>query len=374
MDALNPTLAPGLTLGGTFCADDGYITPPRNVTAYAVALAVSGVEVRERGPFTGLVRERRPGHRRADQRGPDRGRLVVLTGGPELAEVGRPGRAADPGRRGPAPGRGDRAASRIWTRPGVPMVFDLAAGLYWRPEEGGLLFGMSNPDEPPGAAARSRRGVPRADARAAAPSWCRSPLGSACAGSGRPPSTTPRTICRSSAPRSGPDGPLAGVTVASAGGAGMMWGPGVARAAADIALTGCSDVVDTAPLGLGRFDAAGRSRLAADPIALPFPRAGARTWRRASGRPDASLTISTERTPTMTDTNPATPFLAAAALAGELEDWGPLAEATGDADADVRRTTLWPTATWRSGSGSARRARPTGSWRPTRPCTSCPAG
>ena len=30
------------------------------------------------------------------------------------------------------------------------MVFDLSAGLYWRPEEGGLLFGMSNPDEPPG--------------------------------------------------------------------------------------------------------------------------------------------------------------------------------------------------------------------------------
>ena len=24
----------------------------------------------------------------------------------------------------------------------VPMVFDLAAGLYWRPDEGGLLFGM----------------------------------------------------------------------------------------------------------------------------------------------------------------------------------------------------------------------------------------
>ncbi len=33
------------------------------------------------------------------------------------------------------------------------MVFDLAAGLYWRPEEGGLLFGMSNPDETPGEAA-----------------------------------------------------------------------------------------------------------------------------------------------------------------------------------------------------------------------------
>src|SRR2546425_1342232 len=30
------------------------------------------------------------------------------------------------------------------------MAFDLDAGLYWRPEEGGLLFGMSNPKESPG--------------------------------------------------------------------------------------------------------------------------------------------------------------------------------------------------------------------------------
>jgi hypothetical protein len=31
----------------------------------------------------------------------------------------------------------------------------------------------------------------------------------------------------------------------------------------------------------------------------------------------------------MTDTIPLTPFLSAAALHGELEDWGPLAEARG---------------------------------------------
>ena len=61
------------------------------------------------------------------------------------------------------------------------------------------------------------------------------------------------------------------VTVACAGGAGMMWGPAVARAAADVALTGSSEVVDTSELGLDRFDDAGRSRLATDPIALPFP-------------------------------------------------------------------------------------------------------
>jgi len=50
-----------------------------------------------------------------------------------------------------------------------------------------------------------------------------------------------------------------------------MWGPGVARAAADLAIEGRTDVVDVADLGLDRFDSDGRSRLAADPIALPFP-------------------------------------------------------------------------------------------------------
>ena len=59
--------------------------------------------------------------------------------------------------------------------------------------------------------------------------------------------------------------------MAGAGGAGMMWGPGVAKAAAEVALTGSSTVVDVTSLGLDRFDEAGRSKLATDPIALPFP-------------------------------------------------------------------------------------------------------
>jgi sarcosine oxidase subunit beta len=66
--------------------------------------------------------------------------------------------------------------------------------------------------------------------------------------------------------------PIGGLTVASAGGHGMMWGPGVARVAADLATTGTTDVVDDVEsLGLGRFDAEGNSRLDPDPIALPFP-------------------------------------------------------------------------------------------------------
>src|SRR5947208_14916314 len=55
VDAANPTLAPGQTLGGTFCDQDGFIAPPRNVAAYTVALIRSGGEVREHVAFRGLA-------------------------------------------------------------------------------------------------------------------------------------------------------------------------------------------------------------------------------------------------------------------------------------------------------------------------------
>src|SRR5437762_13127044 len=42
----------------------------------------------------------------------------------------------------------------------------------------------------------------------------------------------------------------------------------------------------------------------------------------------------------MTDTTAATPFLAAAAAAADLEDWGPLAEATGE-PMQTTGVTLW---------------------------------
>jgi hypothetical protein len=43
----------------------------------------------------------------------------------------------------------------------------------------------------------------------------------------------------------------------------------------------------------------------------------------------------------MTDTNPVTPFLSAAALHGDLEDWGPLEEATGEAGMRTSGVTTW---------------------------------
>jgi glycine/D-amino acid oxidase-like deaminating enzyme len=269
VDEVNPTLAPGRTRGGTFCDDDGYITPPRNVTAYAVALATSGAAVREHTRFTGLVMA---GDRVAGVQtsaGTIATRRVVLTGGPKLARVG-----ALAGIRIPAGGVRHQIAV---TEPHpdlnparVPMVFDVAAGLYWRPEEGGLLFGMSNPDERPGEAGPVDEDyLARMRERLAA-------LVPVTAGLGLR-KTWAATIDYTPdhlpiiGPAIGPGGPVAGVTVACAGGAGMMWGPAVARAAADLALGTVCEIVDTATLGLDRFDEAGRSRLAADPIALPFP-------------------------------------------------------------------------------------------------------
>jgi sarcosine oxidase, subunit beta len=264
VDAVNPTLAPGQTLGGTFCAEDGYIRPPRNVAAYTVALNRSGVEVAEHVAFRGLS-SARGGVEVQTSQGPIEAGLVVLTGGPKLAAVG-----ALAGITIPAGGarhqvavterHPDLAPSR------VPMVFDLAAGLYWRPEEGGLLFGMSNPDEPPGDNREVDEGyLTKMRARLAE-------LVPVTAGLGlRRIWAATIDYTPDHLPIIGPAPGLSGVTVASAGGAGMMWGPGVARAAADVALTGSSDVLDVSPLGLDRFDAHGHSRLATDPIALPFP-------------------------------------------------------------------------------------------------------
>ncbi len=263
-------LAPGATLGASYAPGDGYIDAPRNVLAYTAALTAHGVDVRERCAFTGL---RRAGGRVVGvdtSDGPiDTGR-VVLTGGPQLAEVG-----ATAGVRIPAGGTRHQV---VVTAPvpefdvyELPMVFDVASGLYWRPgESGGLLWGMSNPDEPPGVAtdfdtvyyrkARDRieelfpavRGLGLRRAWAATIDY------------------TPDHL-----PILGPlltdDGPVEGTVVASAAGHGMMWGPAVAQVVADLTTTGGCEWLDLTDLGLDRFDADGNSRLAPEPISLPFP-------------------------------------------------------------------------------------------------------
>src|SRR6185312_9242160 len=148
---MNPALSPTSFLGASYLATDGCIDPPRNVRAYSLAMQQAGVELREHTTFTGL---RTKGDSVAAVKTPqgdietDR---VLLTGGPQLREVGK--RA---GIRIPA-GAVRHQVAVTEPHPAFDverqaMGFDIAAGLYWRLEEGGLLFGMSNPDEPPGPA------------------------------------------------------------------------------------------------------------------------------------------------------------------------------------------------------------------------------
>ena len=51
---LNPTLARRGHRGGSYCATDGAIDPPRNVRAYSLAMQRAGVDLRARTPFLGL--------------------------------------------------------------------------------------------------------------------------------------------------------------------------------------------------------------------------------------------------------------------------------------------------------------------------------
>lgn len=268
---LMPLLDRDRILGATYCAQDGAIDPPRNVAAYLVTMRAKGAELYERCAVTGLRVQagRVTGVQTAGSViATDR---VILAGG-----VGQPALAAMVGR--PLPVGGARhhvfvtSPARALQRP-MAMGFDVAAGVYWREEEDGLLFGMSDPDETPGEAraidpeaqhrARGRVGelLPGTRGLGLRKAWA--------ATIDYTPDHLPIL-----GPALGHEGdPIEGLTIASAAGHGMMWGPAVARVGVDLALHGATLVTDVSFLGADRFDADGRSRLAADPIALPFPEA-----------------------------------------------------------------------------------------------------
>jgi sarcosine oxidase, subunit beta len=258
--------------GGSYRDGDGCIDPPRNVRAYSLAMQTAGVELRERTAFTGLSTTddgsrvtgvETTGGRIETER-------VLLTGGPSLRSVGELA-----GLRIPAGAARHTVAvlepNEAFAVDRMPMVFDLAAGLYWRLEEGGLLFGWSDPDETPGEArAIDWTAYERYRHRLAGYVPITRDLGLRKIWAATIDYTQDHLPIVGPALR--PDGSgIEGVTVALAAGHGMMWGPGVARLAADLAVHGQTAIIDVTGLGLDRFDADGRSRATPDSVALPYP-------------------------------------------------------------------------------------------------------
>ena len=272
---LIPAMAEDGYRGGSYVPTDGWVDPPRNVRAYSLAMQRAGVSLREGVGFVGIrTRAGRRGRRELTAVQTSAGTIetprVLLTGGPALQAV-----AAAAGARAwvgyvrhqVAVTEGSGALHADTTA----MAFDLDAGLYWRPEEGGLLFGMSNPKESPGPGRsidwpylramerRLHRFVPATRGLGLKKAWAATI------------EYTPDHL-----PIVGPlvvgDGTeIDGASIASACGHGMMWGPAVSRIAVDLALEDATEVVERpTDLRMDRFDADGRSPLV-DPIALPFP-------------------------------------------------------------------------------------------------------
>jgi sarcosine oxidase subunit beta len=267
---LNPTMAETGYRGGSYAATDGFIDPPRNVRAYMLAMQQHGVDLKERTSFTGL---RTQGSKVTGVHTPEgviATERVLLTGGPTLRDVAKTAgaRVFVGGARHQVVVTEPHDSFRVERQ---PMMFDLKGGIYWRLEEGGLLWGMSNPHETPGEATsidwrylrkmerRLHRLVPVTKDLGIRKAWAATI------------EYTPDHLPILGPLRARDGTEIEGASIASVCGHGMMWGPAVARIAVDIALDGSTDVIERPhDLGMDRFDDEGYSPYY-DPVALPFP-------------------------------------------------------------------------------------------------------
>lgn len=146
-------LAPGLevdgVIGATFCARDGIADPNGVTTGFAKAAQAAGVEIRRSTEVTAIRTEAGRVAAVETTHGAISTRTVVNAAGPYARDVGRMAGVevpVSPYRRHIfitepiAPGS-SVPASRI-------MVIDFETTFYFHREGGGVLFGMSDPDEP----------------------------------------------------------------------------------------------------------------------------------------------------------------------------------------------------------------------------------
>jgi sarcosine oxidase subunit beta len=244
---LNPAVRIDDVLGGTFCPRDGWCDPHSATMGFAQAARRLGVEIREGCPASGFQIE--SGRLRAVLTPDSRieTRLAVICAGAWTQDVGKMAGIE-------LPVLPYRRMSFVTERfelvpRTIPMTIEFATSLYVHPEGDGFLFGMANPDEPPGFDKR----VDDAWMARTVEALCR-----------RLPVFEYARIKRGWAgfyevtpdhnPLLGPVDEVEGVLVAAGfSGHGFMQGPAVGQCIAELVLDGRARSVDLSPFAPGRF-------------------------------------------------------------------------------------------------------------------------
>ena len=256
-------------VGATYTADDGYVHPPvaaRNATC--AVLGDDAVDLFETCEVLG-VEERGGRYAVESARGVFEAERVVDAGGPRGArDIGGMVGVEVPVM---------AVRHQIVSFPSVPegaehpfpLVFNVGKGYYWRPEEQGVLLGMSNPVDEADETGRYQIDFDwdyydrmRPDWESAHPALGGLPVSRAWAASiDYTPDHLPII-----------DEPVEGFYVLAAGGHGMMWGPALGEKMAGLICEGEVEDLPQEDIELARFSRERDPNRVEDTIALPFPK------------------------------------------------------------------------------------------------------
>lgn len=256
-------------VGATYTADDGYVHPPvaaRNATC--AVLSDDAVDLYEMCEVL-EVGQRGERYSVESTRGTFEAERVVDAGGPRGAhEVG-----VMVGLEVPVMAVRHQIVSFPYVPEGAehpfPLVFNVRKGYYWRPEEQGVLLGMSNPVDEADETGRYQIDFDwdyyeelRPDWESAHPALEGLPVSRAWAASiDYTPDHLPII-----------DEPVQGFYVLAAGGHGMMWGPALGEKMAELISKGKVEDLPEEDIELARFSREKDPNRVEDTIALPFPK------------------------------------------------------------------------------------------------------
>lgn len=245
--SLQPAVRTDDLLGGTYCPRDGWCDPYTATMGFAQAARARGVEFREHCPVVGVTIERGRLRSVETPRGPIACERAVLCTGAYTGEFSRFLGVE-------LPIQPYRRMSFVTDRfdlvpKTVPMTIEFATSLYFHPEGDGFLFGMSNPDEPPGFN------------KTVDPEWTARTVEALCR---RAPVFEQASIRRGWAgfyEVTPDDNPLIGwvpgieglAVAAGFSGHGFMHGPAVGRCVAELLLDGRSHSIDLSAFDPARF-------------------------------------------------------------------------------------------------------------------------